>query len=160
MLLGVATIRLWPLFDISGTDRSNVVYWPEPNLIIDPAQTSGPVVVQRTYHVTPEHEQQFLRAMVDLRRSRLRTGSTQWGLFRDGETAQQFVEIFVVPTWEEHRRQHSDRLTGADQQFQERVDALADAPPQTSHLLSVEDTPASREGARTMPRNSNPAQGA
>ena len=32
--------------------------------------------------------------------------------FRDGDTAHRFVEIFVVPSWEEHLRQHRERLSG------------------------------------------------
>ena len=30
MVAGVATIRLWPLLDTRGIDRSQAVYWPEP----------------------------------------------------------------------------------------------------------------------------------
>jgi MFS family permease len=135
MVAGVATIRIVPLLDTSGMDRNLAVYWPEPHLILEPE--SGPLVVETTYSIAPEKEQQFLEAMSRLRLSRLRTGATQWGLFRDGETAHRFVELFVVPSWEEHLRQHADRLTGADRQYEEQVDALSDPPPQTSHLVSV-----------------------
>jgi MFS family permease len=135
MVAGVATIRIVPLLDTSGMDRNLAVYWPEPHLILEPE--SGPLVVETTYSIAPEKEQQFLEAMSRLRLSRLRTGATQWGLFRDGETAHRFVELFVVPSWEVHLRQHADRLTGADRQYEEQVDALSDPPPQTSHLVSV-----------------------
>lgn len=76
--------------------------------------------------------------MVRVRGSRLRTGATQWGLFRDGETAHRFVELFVVPSWEEHLRQHTDRLTGPDRQFEERAEALSDPPSETSHLIAAD----------------------
>jgi hypothetical protein len=76
--------------------------------------------------------------MSRVRLSRLRTGATQWGLFRDGETPHQFVELYVVPSWEEHLRQHADRLTGTDQQYEEEADALSDRPVDTSHLIAVE----------------------
>src|SRR5690349_2387744 len=117
MFAGVATVRLWPLIDTRGMDRSTVVYWPEPQLVLDPDRESGPVVVTTTYTVAPEKEQAFFQAMGHLRQSRLRTGATRWGLFRDGETAQRFVGLFVVGTWEEHLRQHGERLTGADRQY-------------------------------------------
>jgi hypothetical protein len=74
--------------------------------------------------------------MKRVRQSRLRTGAIEWGLFRDGEAANRFVEIFVVPSWEEHLRQHVDRLTGTDRQFEEEANALSDPPPEVSHLLS------------------------
>jgi hypothetical protein len=72
-----------------------------------------------------------------VRRSRLRTGAVRWGLFRDGEQPGRFVEAYVVPSWDEHLRQHTGRLTGADRAAEERAQALADGPPQASHLLSA-----------------------
>ena len=138
MVAGIATIRLWPLLDTSGIDRSLAVYWPEPHLVLDPDPQDGPVLVTSTYTIAPENEQAFLQAMSWVRQSRLRTGATEWGLYRDGETAQRFVELFIVPSWEEHLRQHSERLTGADRQFEERASALSDPPPQTTHLLAAD----------------------
>ena len=138
IVAGVATIRLWPLLDTSGMNRSLAVYWPEPNLLIEPDPLTGPVLVMTTYTVAPENEQAFFRSMSWVRRSRLRTGAAEWGLYRDGETAQRFVECFVVPSWEEHLRQHSDRLTGADRQYEEQADALSDPPLQTAHLLAAD----------------------
>lgn len=138
MAAGVATIRLWPLFDTRGVDRSRAVYWPEPQLVVAPDPDSGPVVVTSTYTVAPENETAFRQAMVHVRGSRLRTGATQWGLFRDGDTAHRFVELFVVPSWEEHLRQHRERLTGADRHYEEQADALSDPPPQTEHYIAVE----------------------
>lgn len=138
MAVGVATMRFWPVVETAGIDRSTVQYWPEPNLVLDPDPSSGPVVVKTVYTVAPEREARFLEAMDPVRLLRLRTGATQWGLYRDGETANQFVELFVVLSWDEHLRQHGERLTGADRQLQERAAKLSDPPPETSHLISVE----------------------
>jgi len=138
MVAGVVTIRLWPLFDTSSMDRSLAVYWPEPHLILDPDPQAGPVLVVMTYTITPEHEQPFLQAMSRVRDSRLRTGALEWGLYRDGEVAQRFVEVFVVPSWEEHLRQHRERQTGFDRQYEEQAVALSDPPPQTRHLLAAD----------------------
>ena len=137
MVAGIATIRLWPLLDTRGIDRNLAVYWPEPHLVPEPDQEAGPVLVTTTYTIVPENEQPFLHAMSWVRRSRLRTGAVEWGLYRDGETAHRFVEFFVVPSWEEHLRQHNDRLTGADRQYEEQADALSDPPPQTVHLIAA-----------------------
>jgi predicted MFS family arabinose efflux permease len=138
MLGGVATMRIWPIIDTSGMDRSTVQYWPEPNLVLDAAPDDGPVVVKTVYTIAPEKESSFLRAMARVRLSRLRTGATQWGLFRDGETPHQFIELYVVSSWEEHLRQHADRLTGADQQYEEEAESFSERPADTSHLIAVE----------------------
>lgn len=138
LIVGGATARLWPLFDTRGMDRSAVVYWPEPALAMAVAPDSGPVVVTSTYSITPRDEQRFVAAMQRVRLSRLRTGATQWGLFRDGAAPQRFVEFFVVPSWEEHLRQHATRLTGTDREFQEQVEALSNPKPAVSHYIGMD----------------------
>jgi MFS family permease len=138
MAAGAATIRLRPLFDTSGMDRNLAVYWPEPHLVFEPDPEAGPVLVISTYTIAAENEQPFLQAMRLVRQSRLRTGATEWGLYRDGEMVRRFVEFFVVPSWEEHLRQHRERLTGVDRQYEERAEALSDPPPQTTHLLAAD----------------------
>jgi MFS family permease len=138
MVAGVATIRLWPIIDTRGMDRSTVRYWPEPSLVLDAEPEAGPVVVENSYTVATEKEESFLIAMARVRLSRLRTGATQWGLFRDGETSHRFVELYVVPSLEEHMSQHADRLTGSDRQYEEEAKAFSNPPEETSHLIAVE----------------------
>jgi MFS family permease len=138
MLAGAATTRLSPLFDTRAMDRTAAVYWPEPQVADEIASERGPVVVTQTYTVAPDNQQAFLQAMQHVRLSRLRTGATQWGLFRDGAAPRRFVELFVVASWEEHLRQHGGRLTGTDRQYEEHADALSDPPPQVSHLLATD----------------------
>jgi len=110
----------------------------EPQLAFDAAPDQGPVVVSITYTIATERESAFLEAMVRVRLSRLRTGAGQWGLFRDGESPHEFVELFVVPSWDEHLRQHTDRLTGADQQYEEAAKVLSDPPVKTAHLIAAD----------------------
>ena len=76
--------------------------------------------------------------MEDVRLSRLRTGAVAWRLYREGESAQVFVEAYFVATWDEHLRQHHVRLTGTDAVIERRARALADSPPQVSHLFPVD----------------------
>jgi len=140
MLAGAATTPLWPLIDTQNMRRDTTVYWPEPQLVSGADPGRGPVVVETTYTIAPALEQQFLAAMARVRLSRLRTGATQWGLFRKGESEHVFVEFFVVPTWEEHLRQHTDRQTGLDQEYQEQAASLSDPPPRTTHLISTDLT--------------------
>ena len=42
-----------------------------------------------------------------------------------------------MPSWAEHLRQHTGRLTGADREVEERAQALTDGPAQVTHLLSA-----------------------
>jgi MFS family permease len=138
MVLGTATIGFLPFYDTRGMDNSLAVYWAEPHLVFEPDEDSGPVVVTNVYTIAPEREEAFVRAMAHVRQSRLSTGATQWGLFRDGEKAGRFVELFVVDSWEEHLRQHRERSTALDRQYEEEVTALSDPPPQTEHLIATE----------------------
>jgi hypothetical protein len=93
MAAGLVTIRVWPLIETTGMDRRAIAYWPEPALVFEAQPDSGPVVVKNVYTVAAEREQAFIEAMKRVRLSRLRTGGTQWGLFRDGEVPHQFVEL-------------------------------------------------------------------
>ena len=136
---GVLTFRFWPFLDTGGMDRRTHAYWPEPSLVFDADPESGPVVVKSVYTIAPDKEQGFFEAMKRVRQSRLRTGATQWGLFRDGETPHTFVEMYVVPSWDEHLRQHRFRITGTDHEFEAQADSLSDPPPEVSHLIAVED---------------------
>ncbi|WP_250002972.1 MFS transporter [Actinoplanes sp. M2I2] len=137
MAVGVVTLRWWPMLNTAGMNRDPAAYWPEPHLELDPDDHDGPVLVTVRYPVRAEREREFAVAMRAVRRSRLRTGAVQWGLFRDGEKPDCFVEAYLVPSWDEHQRQHAGRLTGADREAEERALRLADGPPQATHLLTV-----------------------
>jgi MFS family permease len=137
MLVGAATIRIWPLIDTAGMDRRTVAR-SEPQLTFTAEPDEGPVVVRCLYTIAPERVAAFLEAMVRVRLSRLRTGAIQWGLFRVGESPHEFVELFVVASWDEHLRQHSDRLTGTDAQYLDYARSMSDPEPRTSHLLAAE----------------------
>jgi MFS family permease len=138
MTVGAATIRRWPLLDTRGEDRSPAVYWPEPHLVFEPEPERGPVIITVSYTVSAANESRFLDAMRLVRHSRLRTGATRWGLYRDGEMPHRFVEIYAMPSWDEHLRQHRGRLTGTDRAFEEQARALAESPPEVAHLFAAE----------------------
>ena len=135
MLVAAATIRIWPLREVSGLSREPVSYWPEPHLVLEPEPRLGPVLIVSRYPVPAEHQTEFIAAMESVRRSRQRSGAQRWGLFRDGEQPDTFVEVYQVPTWEEHLRQHDGRLTGADQAAEDRALAFVAGPSTVSHLL-------------------------
>ncbi|AGZ44452.1 MFS transporter [Actinoplanes friuliensis] len=137
MLAGTATVAWLPLHSQDG-DRSPATWWAEPHLMLEPHLDEGPVLVTATWRVPAENRAAFVAAMQAVRRSRQRTGATRWGLFRDGEQAEEFVEVYQVPTWAEHLRQHEGRLTGSDEREEEKAQALAGGPPSVSHLLPAD----------------------
>jgi MFS family permease/quinol monooxygenase YgiN len=139
MIFGALSVRLWPVHDIASVGRE-AAYWPRPRLALEPEPGTGPVLVIVTYTLAPEREAEFVAAMQHVRRSRQRTGAIRWGLFRSGEAVNRFVEVYQVASWDEHLRQHSGRLTGADRLAEERAWALAEGEPEVHHLLPAMDT--------------------
>jgi MFS family permease len=135
MLGGALAGLFWRVPETGHLDREAAVYWPEPRLAVDPELDTGPVMVTVEYTVAPEREAAFLEAMDRLRISRRRSGATRWELYRDGDRPDRFVELFSVPSWEEHMRQHEGRLTAMDQEVEEAALAFSDPPPRAEHLL-------------------------
>jgi hypothetical protein len=76
--------------------------------------------------------------MVAVRLSRLRTGAISWELYREGETAQRFIELFTVTTWGEHLQQHGGRQTAADTAIDRRARELTSSKPVTRHFFPAE----------------------
>jgi MFS family permease len=137
LVVGGATVAAWPLVDIRGIDSSPGKMLPDPQLVLEPADYEGLVLVQVTYIVEAAAEEQFLQALATLRRSRLRTGASSWSLYRHGEAPDTFVEQFVVPSWDEHLRQHSARLTTTDQRVLAAAAAFSSPDPVVAHLLTA-----------------------
>lgn len=138
MLLGAVTVRFWPLPDLRGFKGDPATYWPKLQLTLEPDPRVGPILVTSIYTVRREREKEFVAAMELVRAARQRTGAMRWGLFRTGEAPHRFVEVYQVPSWDEHLRQHRGRLTKADQEAEEQARALTEGDPETSHLLPAD----------------------
>lgn len=136
LLLSAASVRLWPLRDLQGIDRSAALIWPEPHLLLEPEDYPGQVLVVTRYEVAPERQAEFLGLMPALRRSRLRTGGTSWQLYRDGEAPNRFLEEYTVASWAEHLLQHEGRLTGYDGEIDRRAKSLSDPPVRAWHYFT------------------------
>ncbi|MER7891587.1 MFS transporter [Micromonospora sp. NPDC094482] len=147
MLIGSVTSQIWPLPELRGVNKDPATYWPRLRLAHEPDPRVGPVLVVVTYLVRRDREQEFLDAMDLVRGSRQRTGAMRWGLFREGEAPDRFVEVYLVPSWDEHLRQHGGRLTGADQEAEDRARRLAEGEPEVRHLLPAAAGPALADGA-------------
>ena len=134
MAVGTATVAVWPLHDVTGLDREPAVL-PEPVMTHDPDPDEGPVLVTLCYAVEDDKIPAFLDVMERVRRSMLRTGAISCELYQDGADPALFVQVSRYPTWGEHLRHHTGRLTGADLAPYEAAVALATGPPEVKHLI-------------------------
>ncbi|BBH63609.1 MFS transporter [Actinoplanes sp. OR16] len=137
MAAGLLTVRIWPVHTHEDEDYTPAVYWAEPHLLFQPGLDDGPVLISAAYQVPQDNIAAFTAAMQKVRGSRMRTGASQWGLFRDGTKPDTFVEVYLVPTWDEHLRQHEGRLTESDEEAEKHAISLATAPPTITHLVST-----------------------
>jgi MFS family permease len=133
--------RRYPLRATHALDLRAADAYPEPVLAMDPHPTHGPVLVTIEYRVPAERAEAFRDAMQRVGRTRRRSGGTRWGLFQDAADPERFVEAYLVATWEEHMRQHTERVTRADRASEERArELLADGTePRVEHLLFAYD---------------------
>jgi len=125
MLAGAVTVAIWPFPDVAHLDRDPATYWADPDLTYEPDPQEGPVLVTVRYRVPSDVDAAFLEAMEPVRRSRLQTGATSCQLYRDGADPTTFVLLQTFRTWEEHLRQHTGRLTGADKEREELAHSFA-----------------------------------
>jgi hypothetical protein len=65
---------------------------------------------------------------------RRRDGAYRWGIFRDTEVANRYLEIFLVNSWAEHLRQH-ERQTQADKELEGRIFSYLASEPVVRHLI-------------------------
>jgi len=108
-------------------------HWRVPS-IADVDAEAGPVLVTVEYHVDPNRVADFVETMRKYGRVRRRDGASRWGICRDLEAADRYIETFVVSSWSEHLRQH-DRFTKADSQLEERLRSCFVSEPNVRHLL-------------------------
>ncbi|GGP85272.1 MFS transporter [Saccharothrix coeruleofusca] len=132
VLVLLVAARWLPLTDRE-LDTSPASLWDAPPEI--PDADTGPVLVTVRWRVAPERVAEFTEAMRKVGRSRRRTGATLWGLFRDSEDPEVFLETFTVATWNEHLRQHLERGTAVEVAVERAARDLAAEPPRVRHLL-------------------------
>jgi hypothetical protein len=138
LLAGLLATFRYPVRSGEDLDLSPSRHWEEPQLALDRDPGEAPVLVTVDYRVPPENHSDFRDAMQAVGRARRRSGATRWTLFQDAADPDRFVETFIVPSWEEHLRQH-ERITVADRRFEERANRLlADGEtPRVTHLVAT-----------------------
>jgi hypothetical protein len=106
----------------------------------EPGPGEGPVLIVIEYDIEPGKETAFIEAMHQYGRVRRRDGASRWGVFRDLERANRFVETFVVGSWAEHLRQH-ERSTLDDQELERRLRVYVRGAPSVRHLVYATPRP-------------------
>jgi predicted MFS family arabinose efflux permease len=110
-------------------------HWRLPAVGAD-VDFAGPILVTVEYDVVPERAPDFVAAIHQYGRIRRRDGASRWGICRDLETPNRYIETFIVSSWAEHVRQH-DRLTRADSHIEERLRSCVRNEPSVRHLIYV-----------------------
>jgi MFS family permease len=113
-------------------------HWRMPAIVkeVAPQLEQGPVLVTVEYLVSCENAKQFLQAMHRYGRVRRRDGASRWGIFRDVEHADVYLETFMVSSWAEHLRQH-ERSTREDRDLEDQLQGYARGEPKVRHLIHV-----------------------
>lgn len=116
-----------PLPDTGELNLSPVGDFVEPTSQLDLTHKSGPIVITIEYTIAQEDVPQFLEAMTQRRRVRIRNGAHNWTLLRNLEQPETWTESCLFPTWIDYIRHH-DRRTLAESENTERLHALHRGP--------------------------------
>ena len=143
LLLGCAAIGLrFALPQFGSKDLDPLNSFSEPVLRLDLRPRSGPIMIMVDYHIAQADIAEFLVLMAARRRIRIRDGARQWGLLRDLENPDIWVESYHVPTWIEYVR-HNQRRTKADAENTEQLQRLHASPdrPRVHRMIERQTVP-------------------
>jgi MFS family permease len=136
LITGLMLITRYRLAGGEKIDLRPSLHWPEPMMSVELQPEAGPVLVEVEYFIELERAQDFIKAMDDVRRERLRDGALRWELFTDSVNPNRFVETFLLESWLEHMRQH-ERVTRSDRKAEELARAfhIGAGTPKIVHLI-------------------------
>jgi hypothetical protein len=136
MIVGAAIGLRLPLPEFQSLNLDPLNRFSEPLLKLDLKPRSGPIVVMIDYDIADADVPDFLTAMAERRRIRIRDGAGQWGLMRDLENPTVWTETYHVPTWVEYVR-HNQRRTQADAEIGDRLLELhrGETPPRVHRMI-------------------------
>jgi hypothetical protein len=137
--IATTALALWMRLPDGATDVSPWNHWRMPAIVQDvvPELEEGPVLVTIEYRVDAGHADAFMQVMQRYERVRRRDGASRWGLYRDLEEADVYLETFIVVSWAEHLRQH-ERLTRGDNDIEQLVLSHARDEPIVRHLIHAQ----------------------
>ena len=144
LALGAAVGLRFALPELGTLNLDPLDRFSEPVLRLDLKPRSGPIMIMVDYEIAEEDVHEFLAAMAERRRIRIRDGARQWALLRDLENPEIWTETYHVPTWVEYIR-HNTRRTQADADSLERLRALHKGGPIRVHRMIERQTVPQRE---------------
>jgi MFS family permease len=129
-------VALFAKIPDSTADLSPWNHWRMPVVVgeVGTDLSQGPVLVTIESFVISQRTAEFVEAMHQYGRMRRRDGAYRWGVFRDTEVANRYLEIFLVNSWAEHLRQH-ERQTQADRELEGRINSYLAGEPVVRHLI-------------------------
>ena len=136
--LGAALTSGISLEEISDRDLTPAEPVHEPLLTPGSGDADrGPLLVNIHYEIDPVDVDHFVAAMQEVRRVRLRNGSSAWGLFQDWRDERRFTEIFLDQSWLDHLRQ-SQRMTREDRRLVDHARSFhrGGHPPEVTHHVA------------------------
>jgi MFS family permease len=138
-IVATTTLRLVARLPDATTDVSPWNHWRMPAIVKDlrPEFDEGPVLVTLEYRVNRDRTEEFLEAIHEYARVRRRDGAYRWGVYRDLEDADRYVETFLIRSWAEHLRQH-ERSTKADREVEDRLRTYVTGVPNVRHLVGAD----------------------
>jgi MFS family permease len=153
-LATIAIRAIAPLPDAT-VDTTPWNHWRLPAVGPDVAAAlqRKPALVTVRYHVRQRQERAFLRAMEAYGRIRRRDGASRWGVFRDLEHGDVFLETFVVTSWAEHLRQHQCGARG-DAEIEAEVSLHLEGEPIVEHFVGAganDPSPNANNGEQPRP---------
>lgn len=139
MAAGIVLGFIIPIPDEAALNLDPVGRWRAPETQVPVKLRSGPIVVAIHYRIAPEGVLDFLGAMKERRRIRMRDGARRWRLLRDLGDDQLWIERYQVATWADYIR-HNERRTQADIANFEAIKALHTGtwPPEIHRMLGRE----------------------
>ena len=111
--------------------------WPLPDAELTQEQLDRKARILVVWRVPPEHREEFLTAMIEVRRSRRRTGGRGWTLSWDVDDPSLYAESWTVDSWHDHLEQHEVRQATADMQASAAVRALVGEPVAIRHYVDA-----------------------
>lgn len=127
--------------------------WNAPTPALAITLASGPILTTIEYRIDEPDLADFLKAMDEKRRNRVRDGARQWSLSRDIQDPGLWIERFSISTWAETKRHHS-RRTIASEKLNEFIRGLhrEAQSPKVRYELAQQPGPGRKTAAPILPR--------
>jgi quinol monooxygenase YgiN/Na+/melibiose symporter-like transporter len=138
LFVSLPVLAPFRLQHVSREDLELASAWDDPVVASPIKPEDGPVVVTVKYRIAAEDIEAFTKAMGEVAVTRYRDGAITWTLTQQTEDPQEWLEIFICESWEEHLRQHH-RVTKADARLQAKARSFHQGPgkPEVRHHIAA-----------------------